>query len=125
MIKYYLAHKENDANVSAYFNFIFLINDLMFCVLFAVDAMLGFQFEANEFYIATIGGILFSSSSYIMAYVNIRGKAGTSDALIETCVIYQTILDAIVYGRTPNTLQIISMFIGFLATLLLLWGHTK
>ena len=125
MIKYYLAYKDNNANVSAFFNLIFLMNDLMFCALFAVDTLLGFQYKANELYIAIFGGILFSSLTYIMAYVNIRGKAGTSDALIETCVIYQTILDAIVYGRTPNTLQIISMFIGFLATLLLLWGHTK
>lgn len=66
---------------------------------------------------------MFSMSGYLVAYVNIRGKAATSDALIETCVIYQTILDAIVFGREPNFIQILSIFVGFAATLVILYGH--
>jgi hypothetical protein len=65
----------------------------------------GFEFSQFEFIIGTSGGILYSVAGYLIAYVNVRGIAGTSDALIETCVFYQTILDAIFFDHTPNLMQ--------------------
>jgi hypothetical protein len=64
-------------------------------------------------------------SSFLIAFVNLRGKAGTSDALIETCVIYQTILDAFFFGRIPNMLQIIGISIGMFTSILILTGYAK
>ena len=58
-----------------------------------------------------------------MAYVNLRGKAGTSDALIETSIVYQTILDAIIFGRIPNTIQIIGVVIAFITSAMIVLGY--
>mmetsp|Transcript_37182 Transcript_37182/g.42702 ORF Transcript_37182/g.42702 Transcript_37182/m.42702 type:complete len:85 (-) Transcript_37182:17-271(-) len=72
---------------------------------------------------AQISGILWSLATYLIAYVNLRGKAGTSDALIETCVVYQTIMDAVFFGRMPNIFQIIGVILGFSTSVMIILGY--
>lgn len=125
IVKYFVAFKENQGNVSAYFNFSILWQDIICTGILILLILYGFDFTISDFLIGSFGGSIYSAWGYLIAYVNIRGRAGASDAIIETWVIYQTILDAIVFGRIPNTLQIWSIIVGFSATLILLWGHTK
>lgn len=122
-IKHFFGSTDNGVNISAFFNFLCLIIDVIFFVLFIIDLHNGFEFTRLELWCGIIGGYAFSLSGYLVAYVNIRGKAGTSDALIETCVVYQTILDAFFFDRYPNLMQICGLIIGFIATLLIIVCH--
>mmetsp|Transcript_14446 Transcript_14446/g.14409 ORF Transcript_14446/g.14409 Transcript_14446/m.14409 type:complete len:100 (+) Transcript_14446:407-706(+) len=79
-----------------------------------------FDFTLYDFAYATVSSIIFSLCGYLIAYVNVRGKAGVADALIETALIYQTILEIIVFSRYPNTLQYTGLFLGISATFFLL-----
>lgn len=73
--------------------------------------------------IAFVQGILYATCNYILAFVNIRGKAGPSDAIIQTAIIYQTFLDALIFGRKPNILQYTSIVIVFVALAIIFRGH--
>ena len=125
VMKYFLAYDSNQVNVSAFYNFYSFCQNFVMLIVFSVDMSLGFTFEIIEVILAQITGILWSICAFIIAYVNLRGKAGTSDALIETCVVYQTIMDAIVFGRIPNTMQIISIFVGLIASVIIVLGYRK
>ena len=100
-----------------------LVLNLIMFIVFMADIIRGFRFSLFDFLLAQVTGVLWTYSTFIIAYVNIRGKAGTSDALIETWVVYQTVLDAIFFGRIPNVLQIIAIIIGFSASLIVVFGY--
>jgi hypothetical protein len=125
LMKYYLAYDKNQVNVSAFYNFSSLINDTLFLGLFFAHYYRGFDFTLFEFLIGQITGSIWSLTAFLRAFVNLRGKAGTSDALIETCVIYQTILDAFFFGRIPNALQILGVWIGFSTSIILVFGYVN
>ena len=125
IMKYFLAYGENQVNVSAFYNFYSFIQNVLILCVFIIDINNGFTFRLIDIILAQTTGMLWSIWSFIIAYVNLRGKAGTSDALIETWVIYQTMLDAAIFGRIPNTLQIISIFIGVSASIIIVLGYRK
>jgi len=83
LIKYYFGNIKG-VNVSAVYNINGLFVDIGFLIYFIYLSLQGFEYKYTELLIATFGGSLFAVSQYLIAFVNIRGKAGTSDALIET-----------------------------------------
>lgn len=114
IIKYFFDYKSNKGNVSAFYNLTSFIGEFLILIMFLADvAIESFIYSFGDFMVALLQGVIYASSSYLIAYVNIRGKAGTSDALIETSLIYQTIFDALLFSRMPNFLQYISMGIVF------------
>ncbi|CAI2373320.1 unnamed protein product [Moneuplotes crassus] len=119
ILKYYFGTAK-EVNVSALFNFICFISDLSMIAWFIVLIIQEFDFTLYDFAYATVSSIIFSLCGYLIAYVNVRGKAGVADALIETALIYQTILEIIVFSRYPNTLQYTGLFLGISATFFLL-----
>ena len=125
LIKYFLAHGENQADISVFSNIYSFIQNLIMLIVLIVHICYGFTFSLVDFLLAQTTGILWTYSIFIIVYVNLRGKAGTSDALIETWVVYQTILDAIFFGRIPNIIQIIAIIIGFSATLIIVFGYQR
>ncbi|CAI2372527.1 unnamed protein product [Moneuplotes crassus] len=125
VLKYFFGTAK-EVNISALFNFIGVFSDVMFLIYFIALEVEGFEFALHEYIAATVGGIILSLSGYLIAYVNVRGKAGVADALIETSVIYQTVLEIALFSRFPNTLQYIGLILGFGATLfLILCNHVK
>ncbi|CAI2372791.1 unnamed protein product [Moneuplotes crassus] len=125
ILKYFFGTAK-EVNISAFFNFIGVFSDIVFLIYFIILEVEGFDFTLHEYIAATAGGIIFSVSRYLIAYVNVRGKAGVADALIETSVIYQTVLEIALFSRFPNTFQYIGLILGFGATLFLIFcNHVK
>ncbi|CAI2373090.1 unnamed protein product [Moneuplotes crassus] len=122
VVKYYFGDAP-EINISAVFNVNILYIDIAFLVYFYVLTYQGFEYTWFEFACGWFGGMSFSFAQYIIAYVNIRGNAGTSDALIETCTFYQTLLDMLFFERYPNLMQYSGLVIGFGATLFLIIAH--
>ena len=60
-----------------------------------------------------------------MTYVNIRGKAGVTTSLIETSLVYQTILDAIFFERYPNWIQIIGLILALSSSFIIIYGYSN
>lgn len=122
--KYFFDYKSQKGNVSAFYSFSGMICDFIFIWTFVIDILIaGFRYTLFDMLIAFIQGILYAPCNYIWAYVNIRGKAGPSDAIIQTAIIYQTFLDAIIFGRKPNILQYTSIVIVFVALAIIFKGH--
>lgn len=112
IVKYFFARNDDNINVSAFTNLRGIIFEIGFFALFLIEVSNGFEFTWKEFIYGSFGGVLTSLAMFLMTYVNVRGKGGTSDAIIETCVIYQTILDALIFGRLPNFMQVSGVIVG-------------
>ena len=123
VLKHYLAYGDNQVNVSAYFNFYNMLVGFIFFVCLLIDMVNGFEFPFIDFLISQSIGFLWCIVVSLMAYVNLRGKAGTSDALIETSVMHQAVLDAFIFGRIPNTIQIICVVVAFITCALIVLGY--
>ena len=94
-------------------------------ILFVIHLNQGLKVTTFELICGQITGAISSITAFLIAFVNLRGKAGTSDALIETCVIYQTILDIIFFGRVPNLLQILGVMVGFITSIVVVVGYVR
>lgn len=78
------------------------------------------QYTIYDVLIGSFGGFLNLVITFMTLCVVVKGKAGTSEALIETSNILQTFLDAVLEQRFPNILQYIGIILGFLATLMII-----
>ncbi|CAI2368027.1 unnamed protein product [Moneuplotes crassus] len=126
----YMFGASKEVNFSALFNFANVVMEVGFCVYFGVllywGWLEGLGFTWFELGVGIFGGLLYSLSNYIVAYVNVRGKAGVADCLIEIKTILQTIMDVIIFGRFPNLMQHIGLTLGLLSVVfLLLFAHLK
>jgi len=83
-MKYTLAYKKNQVNVSAFYNFFSFIVDILFVSVLVIKLSNGFTIPTFEFILAQVAGGLFGVSTFLIAFVNLRGKAGTAGALVET-----------------------------------------
>lgn len=84
IMKQHFAYKSNDINLPAFVNFFNFIVDFVFLLLFFFEHILGEVFDWHDIFLAQIAGFLWSFATFLIVYVNLRGKAGTSDALIQT-----------------------------------------
>ena len=82
-MKYYFGDAK-EVNISAVFNVNILCLDSGFFIYFIILNMENFEYSTFELTVGIFSGIIFSFASYLITYVNIRGKAGVSDALVET-----------------------------------------
>ena len=83
----------------------------------------GFEFTWNDLIISSIGGALNLVISFITLAIVVQGKAGASEALLTTSVIFQIALDAILYGRFPDVLQIIGVIFSMISSLVIIFGR--
>ena len=121
IVKYFFGRKEDNINVSAFTNLRSMVFEIFFFGCLVAEINDGFEFTWNEFWAATAGGVLTSIAVFLMTFVNVRGKGGPSDAIIETSVIYQTFMDAMLFGRYPNFMQFAGVAVGFAASLTIIY----
>lgn len=120
IIKKFFAYNNNNVNISALAAFRGIIFDIGFFVVFIIELFYGFKVTNMDILMGICSGFLTSIVYTVIAFVNAKGKAGPADALVETSVIYQTILDALIFERYPNMLQIGGLAIGIAAIILIL-----
>lgn len=125
VMKYYFDFRNNNVNIPAFVNFFNLIIDVIFLVIFIIEYWLFEGYPMFDLFLAQITGFLWSTATFLIVYVSLRGKKGPSEALIETCVIYQTIIDSIFFFRIPNYTQLMGVAFGLLATLVIMLADSK
>ncbi|CAI2373679.1 unnamed protein product [Moneuplotes crassus] len=119
MLKYFIGSSK-EVNVSAFFNFALAIAGALFCVYFLILLYQGFQFTAFELWISILGGSTYTVATYLMTYINVRGKAGVANAIFESRTLFQTLLDLILFSRFPNLEQYIGLLLGFTSVLVII-----
>ncbi|CAI2371663.1 unnamed protein product [Moneuplotes crassus] len=125
ILKYFFGSSP-EIDISSLFNFIELFSDAIFIGYFMVLRSQRFEYTITDLIAGTISGTLFSCACNLVAFVNVRGKAGVCDAIIETSVIYQVVIEILVFSRFPNKMQYIGLFLCFSATLFLIyWSQIK
>jgi hypothetical protein len=75
-----------------------------------------FEYNIIDVLIGSFGGFLNLVITFMTLTVVVKGKAGTSEALIETSTIFQTFLDAFIELRFPNILQYSGIALALLAS---------
>ncbi|CAI2371550.1 unnamed protein product [Moneuplotes crassus] len=123
VVKYFLAFKDNKANVSSFYAFFIGILDSICVIILIVLLNTGFDITWKEIGLAQASSILYAFAQFTMAFAILKGKAGTASALIETVGVYQTIIEAVVYSRFPNVWQIIGIALAFLASIMIVLGY--
>jgi hypothetical protein len=84
-----------------------------------------FEYSISDVLIGSFGGFLNLVITFMTLTVVVKGKAGTSEALIETSTILQTFLDAFLKFRFPNILQISGIVLAFLASCIIIKANYK
>ncbi|CAI2371926.1 unnamed protein product [Moneuplotes crassus] len=121
--KYFLAFKDNKANVSSFYSFFIGIIDSICVIILIVLLNTGLDITWKEIGLAQASSILYAFGQFIMAFAILKGKGGTASALIETVGVYQTIIEAVVYSRFPNIWQILGMVCAFSASIMIVLGY--
>ena len=125
VIEYVLGYKCNQGNTTGYLNICNLLWALFFLVFFLTDLSKGVYFSLAEFLFSQAASVLAIIGDSGMIFVNLRGKAGFTTLLIETSLVFQTILDAIFFERYPNLLQVVGLFLALCASGIIVFGCKK
>ncbi|CAI2371793.1 unnamed protein product [Moneuplotes crassus] len=123
VVKYFLAFKNNEANVSAFYSFFILMIDFTNVIIFTVFMSTGLDITWKEIGLAQATSILYASAQFLMAFAILKGKGGPASALVGTVGVYQTIIEAVVYSRVPNILQILGMVCAFSSSIIIVLGY--
>ena len=117
-------HLSRDVGVIPLSNLVNLIVSIPFALILIKDMIFNQEYKAWELGIGIIGGVFNYLTSTLQPYVITYGKAGPSDAIIQTTSVFHVFLDSIIYHRNPTFIQCISLFI-ILTSLFLLLFHNK
>ncbi|CAI2371731.1 unnamed protein product [Moneuplotes crassus] len=123
VVKYFLAFKDNKANVSSFYSFFICIIDSIYVIILIILLNTGLEVTWKDIVFAQTSSILYAFGQFIMAFAIIKGKGGTASALIETIGVYQTIIEAVAYSRFPNIWQIFGMVCAFLSSIIIVLGY--
>ena len=94
-------------------------------IMFIYVAHNGFEFTYMDLFYGIVTGILNLVVSFLTMIAVIKGKPGAADALIETSTIFVTILDSLIFLRTPTNLQIFCILLSFCATVIIVMTNKK
>jgi hypothetical protein len=127
LTKYFFAFGDNQLNAPAVSCFRNVVFDVFFLSSFIYELCHGFEVSWLDLTMGITGGLIFSLFTYIVSYIDSWSKVGVADALLETCVIYQTAFDMLLFDRVPNSRQIFGLVVGLLATFLMIFSalYTK
>ena len=82
------------------------------------------DFHTTEYWVfGLIGGLLGHLSEVGAVFANSWGVAGPASAIIETCSLIQTVIQAIINQQMPNWLEILGLLLGLGAGFFIIFGE--
>lgn len=118
--KFNFAFKDQNVNIIAFRTFHDIAFYSVLTVGLAIAMLFGFRCTWKDFFYASIGGVVHLGGSLLHNYVIMRSLAAAAEAIIYSSNTFQILLDAFLFHRNPNVLQITGMLFAFMSVIFII-----
>ena len=110
----YYEKKFKRLNLAGIVNIWNLLCSIVFMFFFLFDLIDGIFFTLSELLISQIASILTLAIDISIIFLKDKSKPKMTSILIKSFLLFQIVLDAALFDRYPNLIQIIGIFLSFL-----------
>jgi len=117
IMKKYFAYGQNNVNIVQFRTFHDVWFHTIVCLFGIYRIYHGLRVPFHEFVLITIGGFAHFCTSLVNQYLIMRSLAGAAETLIQSTIVIQVIIDAILFAHFPNIWQWSGIILALLSAI--------